>query len=1087
MIQPVGPIPAKIMLVGEAPGEQEEKAGVPFVGMAGKLLDSLLEGAGIRREECYITNVMLERPAGNKFSNFYVKEKGKRSPSAALVEGRARLLTEIARVQPCVIVPMGNEAMLAILGMSGVVDWRGSCLDSPMGKVIPTIHPASILRHWTYLPAVQNDFIRIKGEAATPEFYRTHRELVVCYDFNQAVEELKGVLNAKEVAFDIETESAQVTAIGFSHQLHRAITIPLWFAGSGSRFDIQQETLLWELITSILCSPGIRSMAHNGVFDIEHLRRVHGISVTNYALDTMLAFHTVYPELPKGLDYLCSIYTDMPYYKHMGGSDNMDDFYRYNAMDACVTFEIAQELKVEMKDFGVEGFYYEHVHPMVEPIVAMQLKGVRFDHEERLRMKKAYKDIIKDMQSELELLVGHELNVGSHKQMCEWLYTELKLTKQTSRNKETGVVGLTADDGALEELYEKFPRREIELVREIRAKNKIVSTYLEVKLDPDGRVRCSYNLAGTETGRLSSSQTVTGTGMNLQNVPEEVKHLFLADEGMVLINADLSQAEARIVAYVSWEQRLIDIFNNGGDVHRRNAANIFRKPESEVTANERQLAKRVIHACLTGDHEVLTESGRWVRLDAYDGKEAMAVWSTLGEITFEVPLRIYNYPPTDDLVSLEGTSISALCTSNHAFPVISKDSVYNRTYIVKRSVDTFPKNGRIPLTGIFHGNGYLNLVSLQLMVAIQADGCICKKGYVSFNLRKERKISRLDNLLVNIKHTKKVYEERTCYYIPRKAITHITSLLLPGKTFNSKLLLNLTLKLRKDFLQEVVLWDGESNEVSGRQTSYFSTNKENAQLVQTIAHVSGIEAIFRKAVSRPNRKSLYLVHFNRRKFARIECLRIHKSTECKPVYCVETSTGYFLTRRNNYVYGTSNSNYGMGPVTFSRNAGITIQEAKSLLNKYFATFPRIKVWHMQMASSLKRTRTLVTPFGRKRVFYNKWDESVLKEGLAYIPQSTVADLVNQAIVELSGDESFRRLGIDILMQVHDSIVVQCPVESVDATVPLMRCAMSRPVVIGGRELKIPTDFKVGPNWGSMEKYVTKINAASISKTEGAAA
>lgn len=754
----VGPEQVKIMLVGEAPGETEEKEGKPFVGTAGKCLDSMLEEAGIRREECYITNVMQVRPAGNKFSNFYEKVKGKNVPSAALLEGIERLKLEIVQHKPNVIVLLGNEAMKAVLGFEGVVDYRGSVLDSPYGKVIPTIHPASVARNWAFRPAVVCDLMKVRKEAEYPDIRTAKRELVVCYSYEQALEELRRLEHEEEIAFDIETESGQITAIAFSAWPRRAVCIPFWFGETKSIFGQEQELELWKGVRRVLEGAG-RKIAHNGLFDIEELSKV-GITVANFQFDTMLAAHAVYPELPKGLGFWCSIYTDQTYYKHERVSSDMDSFFRYNATDACITYEIAQELKRELKECKVEEFFYTYMMPLVWPIARLELRGIRYDWEECLAMREVSRKTIASLQAELDGLVGESLNVGSHKQMCDWLYSKKKYKKQFKKDKISGESRLTADDEALESISRglKEPSKELDIIREIRYYSKLLSTYLTVSVDEDKRMRCSFNLAGTETGRLSSSKTVRGTGSNLQNVPREVKHLFRADPGMVLVEADLSQAEARIVSYLANEVRLIDAFNKGGDVHRQNAARMFNKEEKDVTEAERNLGKRACHAL----------------------------------------------------------------------------------------------------------------------------------------------------------------------------------------------------------------------------------------------------------------------------------------------------------------------NYGMGPATFSRDAGIPIGEARRVRNSYFACFPRIAVWHLQMASALKKSRTLGTPFGRKRVFYSMWSESVLKEGLAYIPQSTVADIINRAIIML--DRMFLGSDVSLLLQVHDSILLQCPVDKLQATVTAVRECMEKPVLINSKQVSIPAEFKVGDNWGNMKKY-----------------
>jgi DNA polymerase-1 len=125
---------------------------------------------------------------------------------------------------------------------------------------------------------------------------------------------------------------------------------------------------------------------------------------------------------------------------------------------------------------------------------------------------------------------------------------------------------------------------------------------------------------------------------------------------------------------------------------------------------------------------------------------------------------------------------------------------------------------------------------------------------------------------------------------------------------------------------------------------------------------------------------------------------------------------------------------------------------------------------MSVRSQLERSRTLVTPFGRKRIFFNRWSDSTLKEGLAYIPQSTVADIVNQALITLHnswGEKKDRHL----LLQVHDSILVQAKEDVLEEVIQEIKKALTVPVEINGRFMVIPSDFKIGLNWGDgLKKY-----------------
>lgn len=701
-------------------------------------------------------------------------------------------------------------------------------------------------------------------------------------------------------------------------------------------------------------------------------------------------------------------------------------------------------------------FYYSHVHSLIEPLLDMQNRGVRFDVAACRKLKKTYKEDIDKLQAKLNREVGHELNINSHKQMTEWLYKELKLPKKVKKRKTTGQTTLSADEEVLNDLYTKSGNESIRTVLEIRERGKMLSTYLRVKLDEDLRIRCAYNIAGTETGRLSSSASSRGTGTNLQNVPEDLRILFLADEGKTLINADLSQAEARVVAHLAGETRLIEIFDRGGDIHRKNAANIFNKLESEVTSEERQLAKRVVHACLHPDSEVLTRYG-WVRVQdvtkRINGFDEVMVYDPKTEfLLFDRPTEVHNYAAPNKMVRVLGGTVDQYVTPNH------KMAYQTNNKIKSCQARNLRESYRIPTSG--YAESYKCLsdyydAKLKLAVAIQADGSYT--GYkVSFHLRKSRKIARLKCLLrqEGIKFKESLYKDGTTgirFYKP----TWIEDYLEPNKTLSWRLL-DLDSACLSVVLEECFLWDGHKGKT---YQTYSSSIKHNCEVVQAVAHLCGHQGRLRTA------HGCYKVQVSCRRFSRIQSVRTEETPkDCSMVYCLTVPTGFFLMRRNDVISITGNSNYGMGARTFAATAGISQGQATRLLNQYFATYPRIKLWQIQVRSTLEKSRVLVTPFGRRRAFFNRWSDSVLKEGLAYLPQSTVADITNQGLLNL-----YRR-GHEILLQVHDSVVLQCSDSQVGQVVEEVRECMTVPVEINGAMLTIPVDVKVGKNWKELVKW-----------------
>lgn len=593
-----GDLNAKVWLIGECPGKNEEMQGRPFVGGAGLILDSILQEAGINRGECYIDNVIQRRPQKNDFSIFY-RDKGKRDPTEELMVARQTLQQKVQLHRPNVVVVMGNEALAAVTGKRYIMKQRGSIFSVGGVKIIPTLHPAMVMRQYEFRPVAVLDFKRVKEESLTPNMPTPYKDkFIINPSFEKVIDTLRLLHKEKRVAFDIETGQNQIICLGFGWSKEDSICIPIFYSGN-SWWTYEQEVAIIREIKLLFLDGNVEFIAQNAQFDMIYLADKWGVDVKNLWMDTMIAFHCTYPEMRKGLDFLCSIYTKRPYYKDMPGSGGgPDQLWTYNCLDTVVTWEVAHELKPEMEEFGTFDFYRSHSHKLIKPLIEMQRRGVRIDMPLRQAIDKNLETELTDMQQRLNKAIGHDLNPNSPKQMKEFLYDEMKLPPQ--RNRKTG--NLAADEDALENLAKKNPSPIFDLILDIRKVRKVLSTYIRAQLDDDGRIRCNYVITGTKTGRLSSRESVYGSGTNLQNIPrgELVKCIFVPDSGNQFINADLAQADARVVAYLAEETRLQALFERGEDIHRYNAAMVYNKKLEAVSDDERYVAKTLVHAAHYG-------------------------------------------------------------------------------------------------------------------------------------------------------------------------------------------------------------------------------------------------------------------------------------------------------------------------------------------------------------------------------------------------------------------------------------------------------------------------------------------------------
>ncbi len=302
------------------------------------------------------------------------------------------------------------------------------------------------------------------------------------------------------------------------------------------------------------------------------------------------------PDLPHDLAFLTSVYTDQIYYK----ADTKDEsgkrfkctmpvLCEYNAKDCMVTYEIAQYEMHELEQLGMHDFYCGYVMPLYRALGEVTTVGVKIDPVEQDKFRWWYTMQAEAIQAELNEELGYELNVRSNPQMMKLLYEDLGLKPKLNRKTKRP----SADKNALALLAEETDNLLLNRIVKLRSLQTLLSTFVEARLDDDGRIRTSYGV--TETGRLTSTETIRHTGANLQNIPKEYRATFIADEGHKLISADKSQAEARAVAWLSNCTAMKDVFKSGEDLFRWVGSIVFDKRPDDITYNERQDSKRVVH------------------------------------------------------------------------------------------------------------------------------------------------------------------------------------------------------------------------------------------------------------------------------------------------------------------------------------------------------------------------------------------------------------------------------------------------------------------------------------------------------------
>lgn len=581
-----GPITScKIALIGEAPGSEEELTGRPFVGAAGHLLDQLLSNTGLLRAQCYITNVVKERPPGNDISKFinFTTRGARTTPDYDRYE--KELCDELNSCSANVLVPLGRVSLYATTRLSEISKYRGSilrareCLNHR--KVVPTLHPSAALRQYLWRWFIIHDLMKAAVEGEFPDLRLPQRNIQIRPSFHEMMDYVTSLHQERLIAVDIEVLREEVSHISLAKSPNDVMCLAM-LEGVSETMNPEQEAQLWHEIARVLENERITKVGQNLIFDSTLLFMRYGIRVRPIE-DTMIGMGVLYPDFPKGLDFICSIYTNEPYYKDDGkkwykfGGDE-DSFRRYNCLDSAVCLEAWHKINSDLTQSHNTMAYQRH-RRLVEPLTFMAVNGVRLDTQGLRRESEATSVRIQELHDTLKTY-GLEIKPGnksiSNDQVMFHFYIKNRLKPYTKDGRPT------VDEDALKRLRKKG-YEEAGLLLQLRHLMKIKGTYLDMRVDEDQRMRSSYNPVGTDQGRISSSKTIFDTGGNMQNLTSEFKRHMLADDGCLLFHIDKAQAENRVVAYVANEPKMIEAFETGVDLHSMTAGLIFGKPVSEVS------------------------------------------------------------------------------------------------------------------------------------------------------------------------------------------------------------------------------------------------------------------------------------------------------------------------------------------------------------------------------------------------------------------------------------------------------------------------------------------------------------------------
>ncbi len=559
---PTVKLPYSMAFIGEAPGEDEETVGRPFVGNSGNLLSNLMQAADISRSACLVGNICQVRPPHNNIKRFSEN-------SWQIENGKARLRKDLETVQPNVVVLLGEAAIKAAgLRHLSTTEARGTlfvCNDpeSPMFgfKCLASLHPAACLHAQrrnaaggeegdtpgsvSLLPLLLFDLKRGRKEANAPELELPVREYQLDYTPEELIRKMESHEFGVPLSIDIEGGVTQgVTCIAVAESPHTAYIIKV-----NELPDLHKAKVL-RAFDKLMKDERIPKILQNQLYDNFVLSWSWGTFIANVQWDTMLSGWEIYPELPKNLGTLASIWTRQPAWKFQRKIHDSRTHYQYCCTDAMVTYEIALAHKEYFETYDPEGHAARHFQfnmEILNPILYMELKGIKYDVAgvEARKAEIAVEQGV--LMSQIELGAGKPLNPNSPKQMVNTLYDTLGFEAQYTIERGRKTNKRTTDQKALLKLFKKY---DSDLIYNILQWKGLDGIRKQLIAEPhkNGRIYASYNAVGTDTGRLTCYKSNNDTGYNLQTVTKKNRKFFLGDEGYYWFQCDLSGADTWTVA-----------------------------------------------------------------------------------------------------------------------------------------------------------------------------------------------------------------------------------------------------------------------------------------------------------------------------------------------------------------------------------------------------------------------------------------------------------------------------------------------------------------------------------------------------------
>ncbi len=478
---------------------------------------------------------------------------------------------------------------------------------------IPVNGQLDLFAEFAHEGSKEPEFSNLETLKTTPHDYQL-------IDNEEDLRKLCDFFLTKEIlSLDTETTStnpidAELVGLSFAVEEHHAYYVPI----PPQREEAQK---IVEIFRPVYENEEILKVGQNLKYDLEVLHN-YDIELKGKMWDTMIAHYLIQPELRHNMDYMAEIYLHYktihideligPKGKNQRSMRDLDpqQIYEYAAEDADITLQLKNKLEPELRKYDCENLFYQIEMPLMPVLAEMEMNGVCLDTASLAETSKQLTTRMNEIEQRIYELAGQSFNIASPKQVGEILFDKLKIVEKAKKTKTGQYV---TSEEVLQQLRNKH-----EIVADIlehRGQKKLIGTYIDALpklINPrTGHIHTSFNQTITATGRLSSSDP------NLQNIPirgedgKEIRKAFIPEPGCLFFSADYSQIELRVMAHLSGDENMINVFREGKDLHAATAANIYKKDISEVTRDERTKSKRANFGIIYG----ITVFGLAERLD----------------------------------------------------------------------------------------------------------------------------------------------------------------------------------------------------------------------------------------------------------------------------------------------------------------------------------------------------------------------------------------------------------------------------------------------------------------------------------------